>query len=63
MNASGDRRYRRCRGLSDSFGKVKEETAGVCSKEALDGIDEEDLKKWEPAVDSKPEKKEGDEDD
>jgi hypothetical protein len=24
MNASGDRRYRRCKGLRDSFGTVKE---------------------------------------
>ena len=26
MNASGDRRYRRCKGLRHSFGKVKEES-------------------------------------
>jgi len=28
MNASGDRRYRRCSGLRHSFGNVKEETVG-----------------------------------
>ena len=65
MNASGDRRQRRCSGLSDNFGKVKERV-GVLIEVFVGfgaGNDEEGLKKWVVAIDSRREKKEGDEDD
>jgi len=60
MNASGDKRYRRCRGLSDSFGKEKEESVGALIEAFVTfvaEIDEGELKNWE---DSRPEKKEDD---
>ena len=59
MNAKGDRRYRRCKGLSDSFGKVKEECAGVVGL-LVAGFDEEELK---IEIHSRLEKKEGGGDD
>lgn len=63
MNASGDRRYRRCRGLSDSFGKLKGERAQVLIRgfvSSVVGIDEGELEKYEITVDSSREKKDGD---
>jgi len=55
MNASGDRRYRRCKGLSDSFGTVKEKRA-----EPFVVAFEEELK---IDIDRRLEKKEGGGDD
>ena len=59
MNAKGDRRYRRCKGLSDSFGKVKEGSAGGFGL-FVAGVEEEELK---IEIDSRLEKKEGGGDD
>ena len=59
MNASGDRRYRRCKGLRDSFGRVKEENVGDFGL-FVAGSEEEELN---IEIASRLEKKEGDGDD
>jgi hypothetical protein len=62
MNASGDRRYRRCKGLRHSFGKVKEENAegfGLFVAE----LEEEDDEELKLEIDSRFEKNEGGGDD
>lgn len=61
MNASGDRRYRRCRGLRHSFGKVKEEGAVGFWLFVAEFDEEEEGLKIE--LDSRLEKKEGGGDD
>jgi hypothetical protein len=58
MNASGDRRYRRCKGLRHSFGKVKEENAELF----VAGFEEEE-EELKIEIDSSLEKKEGGGDD
>jgi len=62
MNASGDRRYRRCRGLSDSFGKVKGESAQVLIRGLVSSVDDIDgeLEKYEVTIDSRREKNDSD---
>ena len=55
MNASGDRRYRRCKGLRHSLGRVKEESPEPFVTEL-----EEELK---IEIDGRLEKKEGGGDD
>jgi hypothetical protein len=57
MNASGDKRYRRCKGLSDNFGKVKEESAGSLGL-FVEGFEDDD-----ELIDSRREKLEGGGDD
>ena len=58
MKASGDRRYRRCKGLRHSLGKVKEESPGDFGLFVTE-LEEEELKN---EIDGRLENKEGDAD-
>jgi hypothetical protein len=63
MNASGDRRYKRCRGLRHSFGKLKEENAKGFELFVAGFEDEEEEEELKIEIDSKLEKNEGGGDD